>query len=69
MQSRQFCTYSVRMPVTLRERLDRLAAAQDRRPSQVIRRLIRVACAEIERENFQREAWPPNPGNSMISEV
>lgn len=50
----EYCTYSIRMPVTLRRQIEQLAAAQDRRPSQVVRRLIRLAYAEWKREVPQR---------------
>ena len=45
------CTYSIRMPIVLREQLNRLAEAEERHPSQVVRRLIRRAYAEMERQN------------------
>ena len=45
------CTYSIRMPIALREQLDRLAEAEERYPSQVVRRLIRRAYAEMEQQN------------------
>ena len=49
MQDQRFCTYSVRLPITLRKQLEQLAKAEDRHPSQVVRRLIRRAYAEMER--------------------
>ncbi len=52
MQNGQHCTYSVRMPTTLREQLERLAKAQDRNPSQVVRRLIRRAYSEMEQRGL-----------------
>jgi predicted transcriptional regulator len=55
MQQCEYCTYSIRMPITLRRQIDQLAAAQERRPSQVVRRLIRLAYAEWKREALQRE--------------
>ncbi|MCP4543458.1 MAG: hypothetical protein GY832_40620 [Chloroflexi bacterium] len=48
----EHCTYSVRMPTTLRQQLERLAEAEDRHPSQVVRRLIRRACAEMEQRKL-----------------
>ena len=51
MQDKQHCCYSVRMPVTLREQLQELAEVEDRRPSQVVRRLIRLAYAEMKRHD------------------
>jgi predicted DNA-binding protein len=45
------CTCSIRMPIALHEQLDRLAEAEERYPSQVVRRLIRRAYAEMERQN------------------
>ena len=55
MMNREYCTYSIRMPVTLRRQIEQLAAAQDRRSSQVVRRLIRLAYAEWARNSLQRE--------------
>jgi predicted transcriptional regulator len=55
MQQCEYCTYSIRMPITLRRQIDQLAAAQECRPSQVVRRLIRLAYAEWKREAPQRE--------------
>lgn len=48
MRNEQWLTFSVRMPATLRSQLERIAKAQERRPSQVVRRLIRLAWAEVE---------------------
>ena len=53
MQDKRYCTYSIQMPITLREQLNRLAEAEERYPSQVVRRLIRRAYAEMERQNPQ----------------
>ena len=55
VMQREHCTYSIRMPITLREQLDQLAKSEDRRPSQVVRRLIKFAYAEWERKFPQRE--------------
>lgn len=41
-------TYTVKMSTQLRERLERLARAQDRKPADCVRRLIRLACEEYE---------------------
>ena len=51
MEGKQYCTYSVRMPITLRRQLDRLAEEQDRTPSQVVRRLIQFAYADEFKES------------------
>ena len=55
----EHCTYSVRMPTTLREQLERLAKAQDRNPSQVVRRLIRRACAEMKQGKLSTDQHIP----------
>jgi predicted DNA-binding protein len=49
----QHQTYSVRLPVTLRQKLQRLAEAQDRKAADVIRRLIKEAYADLESQQEQ----------------
>ncbi len=56
------------MPVTLREQLQELAEVEDRRPSQVVRRLIRLAYAEMKHHDApiqtaqSERVRPPWPG-------
>jgi predicted DNA-binding protein len=67
-------TFSVRMPITLRQKLDQLARAQDRRASDTVRRLIRLAYAELERSRAtpHTESFPDDsqqPVSSVESQV
>lgn len=47
--------YSIRMSRSLRQQLQRLAEAQDRKPAEVVRRMIKLAYADLTRQQCQSE--------------
>ena len=53
---RETVNYSVRMPVALRQKLEELAEAQDRKPADVVRRMIRLAYADLKRQQQDRRS-------------
>jgi predicted DNA-binding protein len=66
MEEKQWQTFSVRMPLALRQKLDELAKAQDRRPSDTVRRLIKLAHAELEQQSEPVTDDHPTPAGPQV---